>query len=185
VPITLIVTTTTKSMLHSETPADAFSAHPDTALFPAPPATDAELTVRLERTLKLKAELEKDTSTDNVGSLGGFGAHDGAVRVSRTQPVWVPESGDHGRWRREVRFDTALVLDCTPTVELKNITCTVRRLFLMPPVLSADRRRRQYAIHVDIPFPGIGNNLKMNIPIDVNSGVGPFSQSAPRCSLPQ
>jgi hypothetical protein len=77
------------------------------------------------------------------------------------------------------------VLDCTPTVELKNITCTVRCQLRVPPLLRSDRIRRQYAIHVDIPFPGIGNNLKMNIPIDVNSGVGPFSQSAPRCSLPQ
>jgi hypothetical protein len=42
---------------------------------------------------------------------------------------------------------------------------------------------RQYELAIEVPFPGLTNNLTWRIPIHVNSGVGHFDPNVPPPAL--
>jgi hypothetical protein len=129
IPVVLIVTTTTKTMKKEDTPHDAFAEHPDKALFPAPPSTAADIVFRLDQSLRVYARGEQESGTDDIATLGGFSdANDASVRIVRGEPAWIPDAakgGDHGHWKRQVFFNTTILLDYAPTIMVQNIACTV------------------------------------------------------------
>ncbi|KAH6916672.1 hypothetical protein BKA70DRAFT_1250246 [Coprinopsis sp. MPI-PUGE-AT-0042] len=165
IPISIIVTTTTKTMKKSETPADAFSPNPDKPLFPPPPQGPEGVRLLLDALVHIKARGRHESMEDHLPSSSGLGApntNSRHVRVTPSDPVWLPEveKGEEGKWKREVRFDTTMLLTCPPTFDLDIIKCS-------------------YELNVEITFPGLGNNLEFQIPIRLNSGFGPFDPNAP------
>ncbi|KAH6919309.1 hypothetical protein BKA70DRAFT_1459594 [Coprinopsis sp. MPI-PUGE-AT-0042] len=188
IPISLIVTTITKTMSKSDTPKDAFSADPDKPLFPAPPQgtdgisflLDAVVHVKAQSSVAgkeayfppylqinfLTAQSEPGFINDHLPSSAvGFGESNTSsrhVQVAHSEPVWLPDAdkGEEGKWKRQVRFDTTMLLKCPPTIDLGIIRCC-------------------YVLKIEIPFPGLGNDLKFQVPININSGLGPHDPKGP------
>jgi hypothetical protein len=131
IPISLIVTTITKTVSKSETPEDALSI-PDKPLFPPPPQGPEGVRLLLDATVNIKARGRHAMMENHLMSLGGFGesSTDSArnVQVTTSDPVWLPnaEKGEEGKWKREVRFDTTMLLKCPPTFTLDIVRCAVR-----------------------------------------------------------
>jgi hypothetical protein len=177
-------------MAKSDTPDDAFT-NPDKPLFPAPPQGPEGVRLRLGTSVNVEVRDLHETVEDDLPSLSGFGGpntNSRHVQVTSSEPVWLPEGekGEEGKWKREVTFDSTMLLNCTPTFELDTIKCSVCCLF----VYSCNTRRLmtfQYELHVEVTFPGLGNDLEFNVPIRLNSGFGPFNPNAgppPKLDLP-
>jgi hypothetical protein len=132
-------------MHKSDTPEDAFSPNPYQPLFPPPPESPADIRIRLKSIAQVSAQGYSGTVTQHVGLIGAFG--DDASDASRpskqvAQPVWLPEEegGDQdakGRWKREVRFDSTIFLNCAPTFWMDIVDCRVRTPF---PYTTLKRR---------------------------------------------
>jgi hypothetical protein len=107
--------------------------------FPAPPSKPSEFEFQLVPIVKWKASLDSGKLENEGVPLSGFGENgDKAlardIRMASAPPVWVPEGGSgEDRWKREVRFDTSFVLDCTPSFETKIISC---RVCTFPPSIG-------------------------------------------------
>jgi hypothetical protein len=129
IPVSLVITTTTKAMDKADTPQDAFSADPKKPMFPALPAGD-DIRFYVGEQVDLQARNARAIVEDQVQSLNCFqSACAGTpVRVSVKEPVWIPSSpkGDTGRWKREVQYESSIVLACPPTVDVGLIRCAVR-----------------------------------------------------------
>lgn len=163
IPVCLVVTSVTKTMSKSETPEDAFTANPHKPLFPQPTHDPKEIRFRLDTLVNIKARHRNASIDSHLLNLGGFRESNVTTpRVTPSEPVWLPnqEKGEEGKWKREVRFDTSIVLTCPPTLDVGIINCS-------------------YLLNIEVPFPGIGNDLEFMIPLHVNSGFGPFDPNAP------
>ncbi|KAH6899229.1 hypothetical protein BKA70DRAFT_1527550 [Coprinopsis sp. MPI-PUGE-AT-0042] len=166
IPISLIVTTITKTMSKSDTPKDAFSADPDKPLFPEPPQGTDGISFLLDAVVHVKAQSEPGFINNHLPSSAvGFGESNTSsrhVQVAHSEPVWLPDAdkGEEGKWKRQVRFDTTMLLKCPPTIDLGIIRCC-------------------YVLKIEIPFPGLGNDLKFQVPININSGLGPHDPKGP------
>jgi hypothetical protein len=176
-------------MSKSDTPEDAFTDS-DKPLFPPPPQGPEGVRLRLGTSVKIEARGHHETLEDDLPSLSGFGGpntNSRHVQVTSSEPVWLPEGekGEEGKWKREVRFDSTMLLTCPPTFELDTIKCSVCCLFTyfrMHMLILF-----QYELHAEVTFPGLGNDLKLNVPIHLNSGFGPFDPNAappPKLDLP-
>lgn len=180
-PFHFRVTTHTKPLKHDEHPLPEGEGMKP--LFPAPPAGPSSIEFRLDRALRIVARGRRSAyTTDAIPALGGMGP--GAsrqtgevVQVDRAEPEWVPatsdekSSGEKGMWRRTVSFTGTLLFACPPSLETTTLTCQVcasrcRAIELPINVWS------QYIMHINVPFPGIGNNLKWSLPVVLDSGVG-------------
>jgi hypothetical protein len=129
ISVSLIITTTTKTMDKADTPQDAFSADPKKPKFPALPAGD-DIRFYVGELVELQARNARATVEDQVQSLNCFQSAQAGTpaRVSMKEPVWIPSSpkGDTGRWKREVQYDSSIVLARSPTVDVGLIRCAVR-----------------------------------------------------------
>ncbi|KAH6899230.1 hypothetical protein BKA70DRAFT_1569632 [Coprinopsis sp. MPI-PUGE-AT-0042] len=118
----------------------------------------------LDAIVNITAQGQPGLINDHLPSpVVGFGESETSscnVQVAHSEPVWLPEKGEEGKWKRQVTFDTIMVLKCPPTIDLGIIQCS-------------------YVLKIEIPFPGIGNNLEFQTPINVNSGFGPFDPNGP------
>ncbi|KAH6919308.1 hypothetical protein BKA70DRAFT_1394636 [Coprinopsis sp. MPI-PUGE-AT-0042] len=152
IAISLVVTTITKTMSKSDTPEDAFSASPD-------------------KPLSLRPRKVPDGSQGQPGLINDHLPSRWLVLASRRPALvmykWPIQSrcGFQKKERRgngsgQVTFDTIMVLKCPPTIDLGIIQCS-------------------YVLKIEIPFPGMGNNLEFQTPINVNSGFGPFDPNGP------
>ncbi|KAK7039609.1 arrestin-N domain-containing protein [Favolaschia claudopus] len=173
IPYTLTVTTETKTLDHSERPEDKHGK----PIFPAPPTQASELSLSLRRKVKYTARdagaLHKEKRHDSFDLQKTVGlsdttespalrrtqpaeirrvepAGDGQVMVD--EPEWVPgEDGKKkGVWRRSVHFTSLMALPFAPTT------------------WSAEILEWSYKLQITIPFPGVGNDLKLEIPIQLN-----------------
>jgi hypothetical protein len=153
IPISLRIATYTKSMKYSKTPSSLTSAAPSAAssttklrsflhsseseLFPDPPTEASTITFQLDSRVRVKAQGQKAKIHDHLRQLGGFGPAPvkvpsplgTEVQITVDDPVWIPEtkgSDPQGVWKREVQFDTNIVLVCSPTVKVEDkLSCDV------------------------------------------------------------
>lgn len=133
IPISLIITTITKRMDKSDTPKDAFSANPDKPLFPAPPQGPSDgVSFLLDAEVFLAPQgvegYIKEHLPPPVVGFDKSNANSRDVQVTHSQPLWIPdaEKPEEGEWKRQVRFDTTMILKCPPTIDLGIIRCAVR-----------------------------------------------------------
>ncbi|KAJ7130334.1 hypothetical protein C8R44DRAFT_613468 [Mycena epipterygia] len=150
IPFNLEVETETKLVHRSESPEEKGKQ-----MFPAPPARSSEVKQVIKRT----AEIRVQGRTSRVQDT--FDLSD-SERVSRArtgvqavvdEPEWIPKEGkeDRGIWKRKVHFNSTLTFPFAPTFGTKTLDWSVTLFFV-------------------VPFPGIGNDLKLQFPIHLGPG---------------
>ncbi|KAI0691289.1 hypothetical protein C8T65DRAFT_745494 [Cerioporus squamosus] len=175
IPFTIRVTITTAPLPRSK--ADACPS--DKPLFPPVPAEPKGVQFLLQRKVKLRAKAFTDNSSRDVAVFLGErraglpGGCAGPVEVEPVVKEWVPVEGQlaidkkdakgaqgdsggsadaKGSWLQRAVFHSTFRLDCPPTFAVHNIECS-------------------YRLVVKVPFPGIGNDLKLEVPVTVTSGI--------------
>ncbi|KAJ7715299.1 hypothetical protein DFH07DRAFT_762811, partial [Mycena maculata] len=151
VPFSLHVLTETKLVQRSDTPEDKYKK----PLFPAPPTRSSDLTQILCRQAEVRVpacrsrHIEETFDLQGIRSLGDI---DRVTEAVTEEPEWIPkEDKDRGIWRRTVHFNSSL-------------------MFSFAPTFSTDTLDWAYVLHFIVHFPGMGNDLKIRMPIDLGAG---------------
>ncbi|KAI0691288.1 hypothetical protein C8T65DRAFT_670562 [Cerioporus squamosus] len=153
-------------------------------IFPPVPTSPHEINFKLRRRLQMRAEIQGSISTaDVVTILGGKEKERKRIPIECDIPEkkWVPlvtqdherekvgpgkvekvkgGGGTHsekdgeakGAWVQHATFHSVFSLNCPPTFGVQNIQC-------------------EYTLTLAVPFPGIGNNVKLEVPVKVTSGI--------------
>ncbi|KAF7350999.1 Arrestin-N domain-containing protein [Mycena sanguinolenta] len=149
IPFSFHVETETKMMPSSGAPVDKHGK----PLFPAPPAVSSHVKLVVHRRAEVRADRFGASVEDDFipeGSLGDVAQ----VQQFCEEPEWIPSAGlkdekDRGIWKRAVHFHSAVVMPYAPT--------TLTRILGW-----------RYTLVFVVPFPGIGNNLKLEIPLHLH-----------------
>ncbi|THH28249.1 hypothetical protein EUX98_g5935 [Antrodiella citrinella] len=161
IPFVLRVLTKTK-----QEKFDAKDENPAEDLFPAPPTHPNQVEFQVRRYVTLRARLASDRREDHFADLAGMcknGTGEG-VEVHVNPRRWIPAKEDHdsdsagsnddrkGKWLQETIMRGTFVLNFPPGFETENLTL-------------------RYEINMKVDFPGIGNDLKIEVPLVVSSGL--------------
>jgi len=152
-PLKLYIETRTKPMARTAAPLDKHNK----PLFPAPPSQSAEVKLFFQREASIRAQRRDGTGKDSFETEGGLGdPATTSVKSTVEEAEWIPdpENEDHGVWKRSVRFETTVSLPFAPTFSTETIDC-------------------KYFLRFIIPFPGIGNDVKLNVPIHLDPAHAP------------
>ncbi|KAJ7647811.1 hypothetical protein FB45DRAFT_894523 [Roridomyces roridus] len=146
IPFSIRITTETKALTRSERPEDKYGK----PLFPVPPT---EVTITLCRSAEVRVRrMLQFTLRRHVQDTFTLQAHEPQVVIH--EPEWVPKDDkDKGIWRREVHLTFELLFPFAPTSNTKTIDWMYLLKFLAP-------------------FPGIGNNLYIQMPIHLSPASG-------------
>ncbi|KAJ7719131.1 hypothetical protein B0H16DRAFT_1795955 [Mycena metata] len=177
IPFRLRISTETKLVLRS----DCTEKH-GKPLFPAPPGASSQLKGTLRRVTEITVrehtrhktdafDLPQTLGLDNDQRKGVKSLWD--VQAVVDEPQWIPKDKDRGIWKRSVLL--------TPTL-----------LFAIPPSHSTEALEWQYELHLVVPFPGTGNDLKIWTPIHLSTtsaspespGTTGFGLPLPKVYLP-
>ncbi|KAM5536525.1 hypothetical protein V8D89_009802 [Ganoderma adspersum] len=175
IPYIITVTTTGAPIAREKASADKGTT------FPPLPRDPHDLEFELQQRLQLRADTfrgKEGKATSTVATiLGGKKEKRSQVAVGVELPEreWAPvdaslvasgkekagsASEGKGSWVQRASFQSTFRLNCPPTFAVKNIDCN-------------------YVLVVKVPFPGIGNSLKLEVPVTVTSGIDkPLAQSA-------
>ncbi|KAJ7223730.1 hypothetical protein B0H12DRAFT_1150509, partial [Mycena haematopus] len=149
IPYSFHIVTETKTYDRTERPEDK-NGKP---LFPAPPTQSAKLHLNLRRTTQVRVHSRIRLIEDvfDLQRIGGAQTQRRAVEAVVDEPEWVPKDTDKGRgfWRRSVHFNSTLDFPYSPTS-------------------SAETLQWTYALQFVVPFPGLGNDLKLELPIHLS-----------------
>ncbi|KAJ7125226.1 hypothetical protein C8R44DRAFT_703420 [Mycena epipterygia] len=154
IPFSFSVETETKPMRISDDPVDKHGK----LLFPTPPALSSDVKLGLHRKAEIRVR-EKTRYVEDVfdlqGSLGDV-TRVAAVRQVIDEPQWIPTPGSkdekgRGIWRRRVHFESAVAIPYAPTWNTEILDW-------------------QYDLRLVVPFPGIGNDLQLDVPIHLDPG---------------
>ncbi|KAF7344477.1 Arrestin-N domain-containing protein [Mycena sanguinolenta] len=158
IPYIIHIVTETKTVDRTEQPADKHGK----PLFPVPPAQSVNLQMNLRRTTQVRART-RTSHIDDTFDLQSVRHLPGPPRRRNVEalvdePVWIPkeDSKDRGFWRRSVHFNSTLEFPYAPTT-------------------SAETLNWIYALHFTFPFPGLGNDIKIQFPIH----LGPSTACPP------
>ena len=183
IPIAIEIITISKPMQREE-------GSKAKTIFPAPPMSPTGVELKLMREVWITIKSWQEKGVDAVSMLGGFG-HPRRQETTPTSPqvkimdkVWVPEISStttdqkrKGTWRQGVTFRSTFALTCSPGMWSKNMNMHVRVVWRdasCSPIVDSDSSLGcQYSLCLKLAFPGIGNNLKLDIPIDVVSSLFP------------
>ncbi|KAJ7869107.1 hypothetical protein B0H14DRAFT_3581729 [Mycena olivaceomarginata] len=161
IPFCLHIVTETKTLDRTDRPEDKHGK----PLFPAPPTLSGQVKQELKRFSQVRVHnrirhIEDRFDLQGIRGLGDVdrAARKRAVEAVVDEPEWVPKDSNKssGFWRRSVRFNSTLDFPFAPTS-------------------SAESLEWNYALQFTIPFPGIGNDLKLELPIH----LGPSAQCPP------
>ncbi|KAK7039610.1 arrestin-N domain-containing protein [Favolaschia claudopus] len=165
IPYTLHIMTDTKTLDKSDRPEDKHGK----PLFPAPPTQLSELSVVLHRRAKyivrdsgVDHEAERKDSFDLRSgrqlTTGYSSEEDVPRRIHRPSTnllvddaKWISDadSEERGVWRRSVRFMSTFVFPFAPSYRTETLKWV-------------------YTLEITIPFPGMGNDLTLKVPITLN-----------------
>ncbi|KAJ7496759.1 hypothetical protein FB451DRAFT_1208704 [Mycena latifolia] len=152
IPFSFHVVTETKVLNRSDRPEDKHGK----PLFPAPPTRSSQLTQVLRRQTEIRAR-GRTRHVDNTFDLQGIRSLRNvetvrAVEAVVDEPEWIPKDGkDRGLWKRSVHFNSTLSFPFAPT-------------------FSTEILDWLYVVQFVVPFPGIGNDLKLQFPIHLGPG---------------
>ncbi|OBZ65614.1 hypothetical protein A0H81_14404 [Grifola frondosa] len=145
IPFTVKVTSITA-------PTKLKDTHPEEPIFPTIPQTASEIELELRRTISLTARNVSSDAEEIVAELLTSVPNHAAV-VEMAEKIWIPKGDDgKGTWVQETKFHSTMTLRCPPTFKLETLCVN-------------------YYLHLKVPFPGIGNSLRANLPITISSGV--------------
>ncbi|KAJ7503135.1 hypothetical protein B0H11DRAFT_1906892 [Mycena galericulata] len=130
-------------------------------LFPAPPTRFSELTQVLCRQTEVRVRGRTRHVNDSFDLQGIQDPDNGqmatqapAVQATVDEPEWIPnDDKDRGIWRRTVHFNSVLMLPFSPTFKTQSLDW-------------------QYTLQFVVPFPGIGNDLKIQTPLHLSAALG-------------
>ncbi|KAI1791734.1 hypothetical protein LXA43DRAFT_888775 [Ganoderma leucocontextum] len=155
IPYTITVTTTSA-------PLSREKANADKAIYPPVPHDPHEIEFDLHQKLLFRAQDYKGKASTSVATiLGGKKEKrpQAVVDVSLPEKEWAPfnstlggASGGKGSWVQRATFQSTFRLNCPPAFAVHNIECN-------------------YVFVVKVPFPGMGNSLKLEVPVNVTSGI--------------
>ncbi|PIL33878.1 hypothetical protein GSI_03584 [Ganoderma sinense ZZ0214-1] len=189
IPYAITVTTTTPPQPRRSPEADPAGSKP---LFPPVPQSADELEFALHRTVRLRAKYMRASESGDVALFIGKKRVLGSAPVETELPEkeWttlreaeralVDDGGEKksekgkgspdvieaekgegegkGSWVQRATFRSVFRLNCPPAFAVHNIECS-------------------YDLVVRVPFPGIGNSLKLEVPVNVTSGIDkPFAK---------
>ncbi|RPD67562.1 hypothetical protein L226DRAFT_529889 [Lentinus tigrinus ALCF2SS1-7] len=175
IPFIINVTTTTAPLTRSK--ADA---HPESKpIFPAPPAIHTAIDFRLMRIMRLRANCYTTELIEDVAYFLGAKTAPSKLAVDTDLPPkeWVavqPGGGERekgsgeeeGVWVQRARFQTHVRLGVPPTFSSLTIECL-------------------YSLDLKVPFPGIGNDVRMDVPVTIVSGIdAPLSTGISQVAAP-
>ncbi|KAF7350989.1 Arrestin-N domain-containing protein [Mycena sanguinolenta] len=145
-PLTLCIETRTKSMARTNSPEDK----PNKPMFPAPPTQTGDVELFFEREASIRAQRQNGTAIDSFRTYGAFGDPSNSVQ-SAIEAEWIPdpERQNYGVWKRTVRFETKVTLPFAPTFSTETIEC-------------------KYFLNFAVAFPGMGNNVELHVPIQLD-----------------
>ncbi|RPD75260.1 hypothetical protein L226DRAFT_570906 [Lentinus tigrinus ALCF2SS1-7] len=165
IPYTIVVTTTSAPTKRKG------NAAPEKSLFPCAPRNPSEIDFELRRFIDMDTPYEPSNPEELVTDIiSKAHAPIPPVDVEVGNYVWLPDAqkADRGRWSQEVSFHSYINLRFTPT-------------FL------TEQLKIKYTLVLRIEFPGMGNVLRLELPINIGSGVEssfPFADSSRTVDLP-
>ncbi|KAI0364608.1 hypothetical protein BV20DRAFT_974262 [Pilatotrama ljubarskyi] len=161
IPFVIQIKTTTTPLTRAK--ADAHP--PDKPIFPPAPCAYEMLDFKLRRLVFLRARSYTEKPSGDVYALTpGRGV---TVEADIAEKEWLSlesssekekSPGPKGVWIQHATFRGTFVLDCPPTFALDTIKC-------------------EYYLSLKVPFPGIGNDVKLTMPIMVTSGINKLGSS--------
>ncbi|KAJ7807874.1 hypothetical protein B0H14DRAFT_3152335 [Mycena olivaceomarginata] len=155
IPFSFHIETVTKLMHRSDAPTDKHGR----PLFPALPALSSDVRLAIRRTTEIRVrthmrQVEEDFHLK--GSLGDV-TRVAAVHQVLDEPEWtLPSPGPkdkkgRGICRRAVHFHSAIAIPYAPTSNTELLDW-------------------QYNLLLEVTFPGIGNNLRLLVPLHLHPG---------------
>ncbi|KAJ6497531.1 hypothetical protein C8R45DRAFT_983269 [Mycena sanguinolenta] len=157
IPFSFHVETDTKLMHESDGPAIKHGK----PIFPAPPALSSDVKLVLHRKTQICVRSHTGHTEDDFvlkGSLGDI-TRVTAVQHVCDEPEWIPtDKKGKGIWRRAVHFHSTVAIPYAPTPS---------------PTRWPDNVDWQYTLVLIVPFPGIGNDLRLEVPIQLHPGAPP------------
>ncbi|KAF7344452.1 Arrestin-N domain-containing protein [Mycena sanguinolenta] len=144
--------------------------------FPIATSIPYKLHIVTETKMSIRGVADEAAADNTVGP-----PHNRNVEVVVDEPEWVPKNGskDRGLWRRSVHFNSTLDFPFAPTT-------------------SAETLEWGYGLRFIVPFPGHGNDLKIELPIHLDPSAScplldtssrtntdvPLTGPSPRLDLP-
>ncbi|KZT37281.1 hypothetical protein SISSUDRAFT_1062995 [Sistotremastrum suecicum HHB10207 ss-3] len=130
-----------------------------TFTFPRLPSSPEQIQLKIKCTGNVRAGSHETEFEIDRRSVSGFGDAHSRSNATVTQPRWIPHSdGIGGRWSQEAIYTTNLFLSAR-----------------VPPAFRISYQSGYLSIthqlKLRIPFSGLGNDLKMAIPLRVSSGI--------------
>ncbi|PIL37726.1 hypothetical protein GSI_01420 [Ganoderma sinense ZZ0214-1] len=172
-PLPFLITVTT--MTAPMTRAKALEHPPDKPIFPTPPQKHSDIDFRLCRNLVLQPQGSCWTTDEAVACFFGDGtiAQDVVAEVEVAEKEWHPEpeetaSGgeEMGRWLQRMSFSSKFTLN-------------------VPPTFSAPTIVVNYYLSLKVPFPGMGNDMLLKVPVTITSGINePWLKPEPDSQVP-
>ncbi|KAI0711963.1 hypothetical protein C8T65DRAFT_647163 [Cerioporus squamosus] len=165
IPYTIVVTTTTAPMKRKG------NAVPEKNLYPSAPRNPSEIDFELRRFVDMQTPYQPSNPEEHVADIiSKAHAPTPPVDVEVGNYVWLPDGQktDRGRWSQEVSFHSVMNLRFTPT-------------FL------TEELKIKYTLFLRMEFPGLGNVLRIELPINIGSGVEssfPLADSPRTIELP-
>ncbi|KAJ6495379.1 hypothetical protein C8R45DRAFT_824019 [Mycena sanguinolenta] len=147
IPYRLHIVTETKTVDKTEHPEDKHGK----PLFPIPLTHSTQLQMKLHRTTQVRIFERIEDVKDSFDLQSVRPPRKRDVEVFVDEPAWVPTDGskDRGFWKRSVHFNSTLDFSYAPTTSVESLAWT-------------------YALHFTVPFPGLGNDLKIELPIHLS-----------------
>ncbi|KAI0832909.1 hypothetical protein BC628DRAFT_1335882 [Trametes gibbosa] len=174
-PIPFVIKIKTISTPLTREKADAYPA--DKPVFPPVPDKYEAMQFKLREKVFLKAHTFENKSSSDVKMFTRNAQSESPLVEDIAARKWVPLEGsgkkkgstnpdDQGRWVQEATFRSTFRLDCPPTFALPTIKC-------------------DYELALKVPFPGIGNDVLLSIPITITSGIdAPLARDGPGAPMP-
>ncbi|KAI0364609.1 hypothetical protein BV20DRAFT_974263 [Pilatotrama ljubarskyi] len=173
VPIPFVIKIDTISAPLTRAKADAHP--PDKPIFPPPPCAYSMLDFKLREKLLIHARSSTVNPTADVHVFtSGSGSVVVDTDIAENEWRWLEDADDNkqnpdakGVWVQRTTFHGTFRLSCPPTFVLgKYIKC-------------------EYLLSLKVPFPGLGNDVKMTRPVVVGSGINtPIIKDQPGSSAP-
>ncbi|KAJ7202334.1 hypothetical protein GGX14DRAFT_654253 [Mycena pura] len=151
IPFSIHVETDTKPMTDEGSNTPEYIDKRVKSMFPAPPDSLREMNFQLRRLGELRVGKRARQAKDDYELYNSGGM---AVHKETNAPEWIPDPGHdigkgRGIWRRSVKFDSTVSIPYTPTFRTAAVEC-------------------QYQLKFIVPFEGIGNDLKVLVPIHLD-----------------
>ncbi|KAI0677776.1 hypothetical protein C8Q78DRAFT_110275 [Trametes maxima] len=125
----------------------------DKPVFPPVPDAYNKVEFKLER--KSFVSAQKIYYEKSVSDVVVFSRQSSETPNADTpEKEWVPlgSGSSKGSWVQRATFRTTIRLDCPPSFAIDSIKC-------------------EYRLVVQVPFPGVGNNVEVVMPVTVTSGI--------------